>query len=318
MSFRAAYFVMIKLGSPHVVPGWVCRSMSRNARMWTGQNQKPTNTDHKHRQQMDSEWTSDGFEMDPDFEDVEEKLEIVIQEERRKQKASKFHRIKRQMSDPGPPERELTWDAIEQIRYLKQESPEEWTVKKLAEGFSVSPDVIHRVLRSKFTPARERKLRQDAKVLATIRQSSLTGGKADQSTKLLPKSAKSILIPSSGKGSIMPLTSSNLVVKENETGLLPSSDRLTAVAGVASQVSTVQAPGQISPPKNLNEKQHSAGATEEAVPEEEHEEDENWDGEVLTEEELENLMRTLPNKLGPVEQRGREFFDSDGNFLYRV
>ncbi|MEE6526929.1 hypothetical protein FKM82_027883, partial [Ascaphus truei] len=99
------------------------------------------------------------------------------------------------MEPRGPPERSLTWAAMEQIRYLNQELPEEWTVPRLAEGFSVSTNVISRVLRTKFSPPEKRRIKQDAKVsqqLVKIPQGStrdllqLTPSANDPAHELLP------------------------------------------------------------------------------------------------------------------------------------
>lgn len=54
---------------------------------------------------------------------------------------------------------------MEQIRHLHKEFAESWSVPRLAEGFDVSTDVIRRVLKSKFVPTLEQKLKQDQKVL---------------------------------------------------------------------------------------------------------------------------------------------------------
>lgn len=48
------------------------------------------------------------------------------------------------------------------------------------------------------------------------------------------------------------------------------------------------------------------------------EEEEEWDGVILTEEELEQIAQTLQSNPSPVKQKGSEFFDSEGNFLYRI
>ena len=61
--------------------------------------------------------------------------------------------------------RALSWDTIDQIRYLRQENPTEWSVAMLAESFNVSPEVIVKVLKSKFTPNSRVKEKQD-KVVA--------------------------------------------------------------------------------------------------------------------------------------------------------
>lgn len=48
------------------------------------------------------------------------------------------------------------------------------------------------------------------------------------------------------------------------------------------------------------------------------EEEEEWDGVVFTDEGLEEFIHTLQEKPSAVEQKGREFYDRDGNFLYRI
>lgn len=48
------------------------------------------------------------------------------------------------------------------------------------------------------------------------------------------------------------------------------------------------------------------------------EEEEEWDGVVFTDEGLEEFIHTLQEKPSAVEQKGREFYDHDGNFLYRI
>lgn len=46
------------------------------------------------------------------------------------------------------------------------------------------------------------------------------------------------------------------------------------------------------------------------------EDEDSWDGQVLTEEQLEEFLEM--EKPSPVVQVGKEFFDADGKFLYRV
>ncbi|NWW23825.1 NGRN protein, partial [Falcunculus frontatus] len=64
------------------------------------------------------------------------------------------------------PDRALTWQAMEQLRFLRQELPEEWPLERLAQGFGVSTDVVRRVLRSRGCPSPRRRLRQDQRALS--------------------------------------------------------------------------------------------------------------------------------------------------------
>lgn len=50
--------------------------------------------------------------------------------------------------------------------------------------------------------------------------------------------------------------------------------------------------------------------------EEDEDDEESWDGRLFTEEELEEIMETV--KTCPVVQDGNDFFDAEGNFLYRI
>ncbi|XP_078741417.1 neugrin isoform X3 [Lampetra fluviatilis] len=79
--------------------------------------------------------------MDPD-----EEMYRFLRNHRR---AVNEHRMRRHF-DPGPPERRLTWEAMEHMRFLAQESPGEWPVPRLSAGFGVPPSVVARVLRSRF------------------------------------------------------------------------------------------------------------------------------------------------------------------------
>ncbi|XP_055788611.1 keratin, type I cytoskeletal 9-like isoform X2 [Salvelinus fontinalis] len=164
---------LVQLGKVSVMPTRSCsRNVSRDAsKAWMDQRQTHRTSAHRHREKEER------FE-DPDMDDVDDKVQAVFSEERRRQRTVKYHIVKRQLTESGAPERKLSWDAMEQIRYLKQELPEEWTIDRLAEGFSVHRDIILRVLRSKFTPKPERKAKQDASVWARLRQQALPGSGA--------------------------------------------------------------------------------------------------------------------------------------------
>ncbi|KAK9970544.1 hypothetical protein ABG768_026480 [Culter alburnus] len=297
--WRMAHMLATKLASfPGPAACQVCRHASRGPNGWMSQRYSDSHS--KQKQQEDI------FEDDHDMDAVEAKLNSIISEEKRRHKAAKFHIIKRQMNNPGSPERSLTWDAIEQIRYLKQESPEEWTLQRLAEGFSVSPDVISKVLRSKFTPTAVRKLKQDSKVLASTGQQSLRDGKTEQSR--LPKSASPAILSSGETGALTTQSKTALAVRDGETGLAPSGGNIVPSA-VLSAVHKLTPALQEQPDSTAR-----LGMRDDI----ELEEEEEWDGVILTEEELEHIAQTLQTNPSPVKQKGSEFFDSEGNFLYRI
>ncbi|XP_016372604.1 neugrin isoform X2 [Sinocyclocheilus rhinocerous] len=294
--WRMAHMLATKLASfPGPAACQVCRHASRHAYGWMSQRYSDSHPRQKQQEDM--------FEDDHDMDAVEAKLNSIISEERKRRKAAKFHIIKRKMNNPEAPERRLSWDAIQQIRYLKQESPEEWTLQRLAEGFSVSPDVIFRVLRSKYTSSAVRKLKQDSKVLASTGPQSLRDGKTEQTR--LPKTAAPAILLSGNTGALTALSTGALAVREAETGLMSSSGNI-----VPSQLSAEQ---KVTPAL-----QEQPDCKAEMDTRGDIELEEEWDGVILKEEELEHLAQTLKEKPSPVEQKGKEFFDSEGKFLYRI
>ncbi|XP_038943558.1 neugrin isoform X2 [Rattus norvegicus] len=55
---------------------------------------------------------------DSDWEPEERELQEVESALKRQKKAMRFQKIRRQMEAPGAPPRTLTWEAMEQIRFL--------------------------------------------------------------------------------------------------------------------------------------------------------------------------------------------------------
>ncbi|XP_006785847.1 neugrin [Neolamprologus brichardi] len=234
-------------------------------------------------------------------------LGICFREERKRQKTVKYHILRRQMTPSGAPERRLTWDAIEQIRHLKQNQPDEWTVERLAEGFSVSHDVILRVLRSKFVPSPERKAKQNAKVMAKMSQQVLPSGARTQQDRLkLPeRNSQAILPPGSTEGALIPVANQTQVIQGHGSrslakSLVPVTVQPTHIAAGISEDATVT--------ETTERSTNGSDLTEE--------DEESWDGQVLTEEELEEFVKM--EKPSPAVQVGNDFFDADGNFLYRI
>ncbi|KAM5173174.1 neugrin [Mantella aurantiaca] len=258
-------------------------------------------------------------EDEDNLENEENEEQEIMRTLKRQEKAIRFKKIKRLMEPPEEPERRLTWSAMEQIRYLKQELPEEWTVERLADGFNVSTDVIRRVLKSKFVPSEARKMKQDAAVSRHLgpvssrtRQDQLKLPFSKHPTqqfldgnndKLLLVSQSPLLLPS-------PKTSDSHIAVRTE-----STQR--HLANIPEPQSILQKVPEVPPsPALRKETSNGQGEPVPSVPEEET--DELWDGEILTDGELEEIAKcALENKM-KVVQKGREFFDGDGNFLYKI
>lgn len=228
-------------------------------------------------------------------EDVEDKIQTVINNEEKKRRTVKYHILRRQMTQRGAPDRMLTWDAIEQIRYLKQEQPEEWTVERLAEGFSVSPDAILRVLRSKFIPSPKRKANQDAKVIEKLNQRELpSGAKVRQEKQRLPAGITQAAL-TSGERTVVP------VGHQSE---LPQTEHIPAALSV------------VTTKPDLVMTTTTVSSQEEDQPTDSAVDEEDWDRQVFSEEDIDELILTL--KSSPLVKVGNEFFDKDGNFMYRI
>uniref|UniRef100_A0A3Q0R854 Neugrin n=1 Tax=Amphilophus citrinellus TaxID=61819 RepID=A0A3Q0R854_AMPCI len=261
-----------RLGAPSVISSVNARFASRGAnKAWMGQSHVQADRG-SNRTGHSGETSNEELEL----EDVEDKL--------KRQRTVKYHILRRQMTPSGAPERKLTWDAIEQIRYLKQNQPEEWTVERLAEGFSVSPDVILRLLRSKFVPSPERKAKQNAKVMARLSQQVLPSGTGTQQDRLkLPERCTPAILPSgSTEGALIPVANQTRVIQDHGLHSLAKSPA----------------------PVTVHPTHFTAGISEDATVR------------GITEDKLEEFMEM--EKPSPAAQVGNDFFDAEGNFLYRI
>ncbi|XP_072770117.1 LOW QUALITY PROTEIN: neugrin-like [Nerophis lumbriciformis] len=238
-------------------------------------------------------------------EDVEDKLEALLKEREKNRNATKYNIIKRKMRPPGAPERKLSWQAIEQITFLKQEQPDEWSVKHLAEGFSVGPDEIVRVLKSKFIPDPARKLKQDAKAMTRLNPQVLPSGSGAEQTEAAQRPHSRCTLPSgSQENSLVPVAAHTLI-----GGNTNSDNKSLAVASAP-----VTAPSRFNSASNKDATEKTTAGDNSSHPAEE--EEENWDGEVLSEEQIAQIWEM--KKPAPALQVGKDFFDGEGNFLYRI
>ncbi|XP_054754283.2 neugrin-like [Lytechinus pictus] len=103
----------------------------------------------------------------------EKTLEEMTREQKRKIASLKRARAAREFRQ-GPERRTLSWDTIQQIHYLRQENPEDWSVASLSQSFNVSEEVIAKVLKSKFRPGAKTRRKQDLAAAKTT--GYVTGG----------------------------------------------------------------------------------------------------------------------------------------------
>lgn len=221
------------------------------------------------------------------------------------------------METPGPPPRTLTREAMDQIRYLHKEFADSWSVPQLAEGFNVSTDVIRRVLKSKFVPTLKQKLKQDQKVL---KKAGLTHsvqelqGPGDGRKPLAAGHAAlgSSLLPRPGASPRGQSHSTALAVLEPSTQSTAAPwgqngrNKGTQGLGKGSFVPVTAFDQQREPTSSTSDCLHSGSTDSHGFP---------------SDEKLEEWKVDEPsdqNFSSKVVQRGREFFDSNGNFLYRI
>lgn len=222
------------------------------------------------------------------------------------------------MEAPGAPPRTLTWEAMEQIRYLHKEFAESWSVPRLAEGFDVSTDVIRRVLKSKFVPTLEQKLKQDQKVLKKAGINRVAWQLPVSEDTLKPLSAGHpvsgpLLMPGAEVSSKSQTHSRALKVIKSNT---PSTEaqrrreernkRIQVLEESLVPTTTALGHGRELQKCTTCDPEADRGADSDVLPS------------VEKLEELETAEPGAQSFSSKVVQKGREFFDSNGNFLYRI
>ncbi|XP_061694457.1 neugrin [Syngnathoides biaculeatus] len=284
----------LRAGSPRSVIHWCQTPLCPPSAFRDASNSSSSSRLVGRRGRNGTSRNEDSDEEDSIMEEVEDKLGALLEEGVRKRKTIKYNIMRRKMTPSGAPERNLTWEAMETIRYLKREHPDEWTVARLSEGFSVSPDVIQRVVRTKFSPAPHRRAQQDAKVRSRLQHPELSSGATgiDQSQPGLhaEHSLRRLSAPGKPEAALVPVTVDLDAPAPKAPILVP----VTQTSPKDAAAPTIW-PGQ-----------EGSGDAEQ---------DETWDGQVLSEEELEKFMDIKP---APVLRVGNDFFDGNGHFLYRV
>ncbi|XP_056427998.1 neugrin isoform X2 [Hyla sarda] len=239
----------------------------------------------------------------------------------RRQKAILLKRMKREMEPPEPAERRLTWNAIQQIRYLRQEFPEEWPLSRLAAGFNVSSDAIKKVLKSRFIPSDARRTKQDAAAFRVLGQSSPGSTNGQLQIGASPKAAAQPFLPLQGDKRQLAISQSNQLLPPPKAS--DSSQLVLRTASLTKSHDRPQVPQGslqgVSPAVSSQDLTTSIQEEpDQTMNRDEGRHDEKWDGEVLSDTELEELANIgVPNNMKVVQQ-GREFYDSDGIFLYRI
>ncbi|XP_070619634.1 neugrin [Erythrolamprus reginae] len=130
---------------------------------------------------------------------LDEQLEEMERRRRCRALQTRERRLRKLMEPARPIERTLSLRAMEQIRFLRLTFPEEWPDRRLAQGFGVTPEVIRRVLKSRFCPSPERGLKQDARAAARPSQAPPATPSLPSAPELLPGAPRRKALSSGGQ-----------------------------------------------------------------------------------------------------------------------
>ncbi|MBZ3873612.1 Neugrin [Sciurus carolinensis] len=192
-----------------------------------------------------------------------------------------------------------------------------WSFSRLTEGFNVSTDVIQRVLKSKFVPTLKQKLKQDQKVLKKAEFAHSLWQLQGSRNTLKPLAtghsvSSSLLIPGDEASSEGQHHSTALTViesKTHSTNAVRQKGRNKGIQGLKKE-SFMPVTEALGHQRELQKYSSDCVGTR------------RTDSSGLPSgEKLEMLKMVEPgnqNFSSKVVQRAWEFFDSNGNFLYRI
>ncbi|KAJ8960614.1 hypothetical protein NQ318_013906 [Aromia moschata] len=97
-----------------------------------------------------NEEIEDFDDLEADFMDLGKSHREHVAQMKHMVEKEKFHIVKHKYFNEKFPNF-LTWNDKEQIRYLHSTNPEEWTIESLSEGFPALPEVVKKIIKSKWT-----------------------------------------------------------------------------------------------------------------------------------------------------------------------
>lgn len=137
-----------------------------------------------------------------------------------------------------------------------------------------------------------------------------SGAETRQDSSKLPGNHKpATLLSGNREGALVPVADQTLMIRHKGSGSLAKSSAPVTV--LPTQLTTGISEDDAVKPSTKDDI-----TAETSLTEEDEEDEDSWDGQVLTEEELEEFMKM--EKPSPVVQVGKDFFDAEGNFLYRI
>ncbi|CAH0553814.1 unnamed protein product [Brassicogethes aeneus] len=112
----------------------------------------------------ENEEIDDFDEFETDFMELHKTHRQHSEEIENRRELLKYHIVKQKYFKEKHPNF-LTWHDKEQIKYLYNSNPEEWTVDKLSEGFPALPEVIAKIVKTKWMKKNQNKITNHDKVV---------------------------------------------------------------------------------------------------------------------------------------------------------
>nr|XP_002732867.1 PREDICTED: neugrin-like [Saccoglossus kowalevskii] len=264
-------------------------------------------------------------------------LGAIERESRRRQYGMIRARATQELSKGFKEVRVLSRDAMKQLRYLSQEHPDEWTVKRLAKSFDVSEIAVIRILKSKYVPNVRRARKQDEVVISNVgllaqekqeSQKTLKSGADDEVDSLMviskTKHHSKLKFQNNQLGTFtkIALTSVQVTEKlqqlqqkqlnESDQKLEHSDTKLNtdAVKAIKNQNKTDNMTIYDSDISEIDIRDDNDENTDEI--DDPHIGDEEYDFKLS---DVKFLKNAKPMK---IIKSGNRFYDKEGNFLYRI
>ncbi|KAL0270768.1 UNVERIFIED_CONTAM: hypothetical protein PYX00_008066 [Menopon gallinae] len=112
------------------------------------------------------DFVEDGERIEPNEGFLENAYRLRASEEKEKRRIRRRISLERKYGEKRLEPNMLTWSEAMHMKFLHESNPEEWSVERLSESFPVLPEVVPKILKRRWKPETELRLRErDAIVL---------------------------------------------------------------------------------------------------------------------------------------------------------
>ncbi|XP_075226374.1 uncharacterized protein LOC142327325 [Lycorma delicatula] len=141
-------------------------------------------------------------ELEGEFDNEKQIQEYIARKATKLSQKDELKITERKYFKPAVEPNMLTWSDKEQIRFLYNQSPDEWNIDRLAESFPATPEIIKKIIKSSWRPESSDRLRKhDENVIRNW--NDFNEGNLSISCPLLKEHLKKF------SGRSLPLTSGN-------------------------------------------------------------------------------------------------------------